>query len=396
VIFETLNGHGVELTATDLIRNYVFLRAEAERVDSASLYARLWSRYESNAWKVPERRGRINRPRTEWFVQTVLQAETRNEVDLGRIYAEYQQFAKNTGATAVEQLEILSVYADFYQAMLDGDLKTPIGRFGKRFSEWDISTTYVLALAIARSGCPNEEQDGMFGILGSYLVRRAICGLTNKNYNKVFLQILKNLNDAPVTIENLRFALERLGGEATRWPRDDEFKNAFTKSPLYPGNLDAPKMRSVLVELENALRTERSEEPVVAALGSLDIDHMLPKEWQEHWPLPNGSRASSEDIFDVEINFTPRESWTPHQIAIRAREAIIPTIGNLTLLHYGTNRAARNFAFTIKHELFLKHSNLHINRNMLTANGWDEPQIHHRAELLYLAASLIWPGPDVV
>lgn len=145
VIFETLNGHGVELTATDLIRNYVFLRAEAEGSDAALLHSSFWSRYESDSWKAPESRGRLNRPRMEWFVQTVLQAEMRNEVDQGRIYAEYRHYAKSTGVTAEAQLKILGDYADFYQAMLDADIRKSIGRFGKQFFEWDASTTYVLA-----------------------------------------------------------------------------------------------------------------------------------------------------------------------------------------------------------------------------------------------------------
>lgn len=393
VIFETLNGHGVELTATDLIRNYVFLRAEAEGSDSALLYTSLWSRYESDAWKADERRGRLNRPRTEWFVQTVLQAEIRDEVDQGRIYAEYQRYATSTGIKAEAQLQVLAAYADLYQALLDADVKSPIGRFGKRFAEWDASTTYVLALAIARSGCTASEQDQMFAILGSYLVRRAVCGLTNKNYNKVFLQVLKNLKGVPLKVESLRSALEGFGGEATRWPRNDEFKRAFMHSPMYPGNLDTAKMRSVLLELENALRTERTEEPVAPALGSLDIDHMLPQAWTEHWPLSDGTVTTPEELLQVQLGFIPSEAQTTRQVSIANREISIPTMGNLTLLHYGTNRAAKNYEFSVKQDLFLTNTNLHLNRQMLTASTWEESAIHQRAESLYMAASRVWPAP---
>ena len=393
VIFETLNGHGVELTATDLIRNYVFLRAEAEGADAAELYTSYWRRYESAKWKTVERRGRLNRPRTEWFVQTVLQAEMRDEVDQGRIYAEYQGYAKQMQVTAESQLKTLDAYANFYQALLDADVNSPIGRFGKRFAVWDASTTYVLALAVARSGCTNAEQDQMFDTLGSYLIRRAICGLTNKNYNKVFLQVLKNLKGASLSLESFRRALDGLSGEAARWPRNDEFKAAFTDKPMYPGHLDAPKMRSVLVELENALRTERTEEPVAPALENLDIDHMLPQEWPEHWPLPDGASATATEVREVRYSFAPVAPLPPKYAAIKAREAIIPTMGNLTLLHYGTNRAAKHYAFEKKRELFLQHSNLHLNRQMLTADAWNESTIRQRAESLYLAASHIWPAP---
>jgi hypothetical protein len=162
---------------------------------------------------------------------------------------------------------------------------------------------------------------------------------------------------------------------------------------MYPGNLDAPKMRSVLVELENALRTERTEEPLTPALGNLDIDHILPQSWPEHWPLANGESATSEDVLNVQYGLPLAGTLTPKQTMIKKREDIIPTMGNLTLLHYGTNRAARHFAFNIKRDLFLLHSNLHLNRQMLTSTAWDESTIHKRAELLYLAASHIWLGP---
>jgi hypothetical protein len=98
--------------------------------------------------------------------------------------------------------------------------------------------------------------------------------------------------------------------------------------------------------------------------------------------LPDGSKVTSGDVL-IE----------PKDAAIYAREAAIQTIGNLTLLHYGTNRAAQHHAFKVKRDLFVKNSNLHLNREMLTASTWDEAMIQRRAESLYQAAVRIWPGP---
>ncbi len=47
VIFETLNGHGAELHATDLIRNFIFMRAGT---DADDLYNNLWSQFEAPLW----------------------------------------------------------------------------------------------------------------------------------------------------------------------------------------------------------------------------------------------------------------------------------------------------------------------------------------------------------
>lgn len=393
VIFETLNGHGVELTATDLIRNYVFLRAEAEETDAENLYEEQWRRYESDSWKQDERRGRLVRSRVEWFIQTVLQAEMRDDIDQGRIYAEFQRYARQSNLTALAQLTTLASYADAYETMLNGDESKPIGRFGKRYMPWDASTTYVLALAIAKSGVSEQEQDAMLSMLGSYLVRRAICGLTNKNYNKVFLQLLKNLKGSPLTPESLRIAVSGFTGEATRFPKDEEFRASILRSPMYPGRLDAPKMRSILVEFENALRTERTEEPVAPALANLDIDHLMPQEWPAHWPLKDGTSATAQELAQAKTaQWVDEAKLTDRQNSLLARETAIPTIGNLTLLHYGTNRAAKHREFAVKRELFLQHSNLHLNREMLVADKWDEDGILKRAETLSKHALRIWPG----
>jgi hypothetical protein len=396
VIFETLNGHGVELTASDLIRNYIFLKADAEGADCARLYDDYWKHYEAPMWKREERRGRLVRPRLEWFVQSVLQAESRDEVDQGRIYAEYQRYTRSVAITANDQLRTLASYAGAYEALLGGTTSTPVGRFGKRFSSWDASTTYALALAIARSSAGDREQEAMFSLLGSYIVRRAICGLTNKNYNKVFLQFLKGLGREALTLERFHGALEAPRGDATRWPRDDEFKRGFMYGRLYPGNaqLDSGKLKSILTELENGLRSARSEEPVVLTLDPLDIDHMMPREWYAHWALPDGSTCSKEETWSALLVPATAGTLTQRQAVIQKREAAVPTLGNLTLLHYGTNRAAQNHAFKVKQEMFLKHSNLHLNRDLMTASAWDEGAIQTRAELLFEVAVRVWPGPQ--
>jgi hypothetical protein len=116
-------------------------------------------------------------------------------------------------------------------------------------------------------------------------------------------------------------------------------------------------------------------------------------EWAEHWPLPDGTKVTASDVFLADLTSPTDPKISARDTAIHARQALVQTIGNLTLLHYGTNRAAQNRAFERKRELFLAHSNLHLNREMLTAAAWNEKAIHQRAESLYRAALPIWPGP---
>ncbi|MDZ7847401.1 MAG: DUF262 domain-containing protein [Owenweeksia sp.] len=46
MIFETMNGRGASLTETDLIRNYIFMRADKGQVDLDKVYEKYWDEFD--------------------------------------------------------------------------------------------------------------------------------------------------------------------------------------------------------------------------------------------------------------------------------------------------------------------------------------------------------------
>lgn len=392
VIFETLNGHGVELKATDLVRNYIFMRAGD---DAEPLFNRLWKQYEDVFWQQDQTRGRLRRPRMEWFVQSALQAESGEEIDVGRIYATYRRIVSRPDlvTSAEAQLQMLDKHAKAYRELVSGQGSSAIAAFGRRMAPWDASTIHSLALRIAESTLTEEEKHEIFSAIESYFVRRAICGLTTKNYNKVFVQQLKRVVSGGLGVADFRAALAESQSEASRWPRDPEFQRAWLEGPVYPGRLDAPEIRAIFHRIETRMRNERTEEAVPLALDSLDIDHILPQSWQEHWPLPDGSHATKDDEAQVLLaEFVPG-GLAGRFLDIKKRKDLVPTFGNLTVVHYGVNRSAQNFGFNVKSEKFFQSSNLHLNRELMVRKFWDEDAIRQRAEALFTHARVIWAGP---
>ncbi len=391
IIFETLNGHGAELHATDLIRNFIFMRAGT---DADQLYANLWSQYESALWSENQSRGRLNRPRLEWFVQAAVQAETGEEIDIGRLYAGYRRCIDGNATLygAAAQLEFLNRYSDPYKSLVTGTGTSPIAVFGRRISAWDASSVHPLSLRIATSGLNNVEQQEAFDCIESYLVRRAVCGLTRKNYNKVFAQLLKKLQDDG-DLRSLRAMLAEPTGDGSRWPRDEEFYRHWLEGPLYPGRLDAAKLRTMFHRLETIMRSELTEERVPLSLDSLDIDHILPQSWYVHWGLPDGMTITEQQALDavqLELMGQPLDS---HSEAAAKRERYVPRIGNLTMAHYGVNRSLQNHAFDEKREAFFEHSHLQLNRAISASKSWDEAAIQDRAEKLFTFALKLWRSP---
>lgn len=393
VIFETLNGHGAELHATDLIRNYIFMRAGA---DADDLYSNLWSQFEAPLWSDVQSRGRLNRPRLEWFVQTAVQAQTGEEIDIGRLYAGYRRFVDNAGGlgTASAQLSMLNRYAEHYKALVLGTGGSPIAMFGRRVGVWDASPTHGLAIRVAASDLGEDEQRLIFSCIESYLVRRAICGLSRKNYNKVFAQQLKKLIDGELSAASLKSVLSALTGDASRWPSDEEFRQQWLYGAVYPGRLDPAKLRTVFHRLETALRSEKSEERVPIDMGVLDIDHVMPQSWYSHWPLADNTSVTSEDADAAAIKRFAADGIDEKTEAILQREDSIPRFGNLTLVHYGVNRSLQNAAFCAKRQAFFEHSNLHLNRQLMQRTDWTEAAIAERGETLAKVALQIWPGPN--
>lgn len=395
VIFETLNGRGAQLHATDLIRNYIFMRADRDGCNSKELYDSYWSIFESDYWNSPQNRGRMKKPRVEWFIHSFLQAMTIEEVDYSRLYFEYRRYSSggNKQLRAECQLKDLTDYSALYKQLISGENDSSISRFGRRISAYEVSTLHPLALVIGMSDLPESEKTNMYDLLVSLVVRRSICGLTSKNYNNVFLSILKNMSEIGFNEINLKTVICALSGEGARWPRNEEFFKSCTTSSMYPGVLDAKKMRGVLSELELKL-TENSkvENCLNAETGNLDVEHILPRSWYKHWPLRSGRSVDPSEASAVRIKNIVGSELDEHEFEIDKRESLVNTLGNLTLLDMSVNRQAQNREYAVKKDLLLRNTNLRLNIDLLGFDEWGDREIIQRGETLAYLALVIWKG----
>lgn len=389
VIFETLNGRGAELHATDLIRNHLFMSVDSSKEDPAELYQNKWKQFEQETWKVGERRGRITKPRLEWLIFSALRAETGQEGDLARLYVDFKNYAQ--GLSTTQQLSMLDTYGDHYLQLIKGSGDLPVARFGRRLMSFDTTTTHPLALRISTADVSDDEKTKMFNYIVSYIVRRTVCGLTAKNYNNWFMSLLRQWIRGEPTSHALKELLASSTSNVAKWPDNAEFAHAIQFAPIYHGNLDTGRCRMLLTELEGWLRlAKRTEEPTIPDLSKLDIDHILPTCWHEHWTLPDGSRGThAEQLASEQLEITGGV-LSDHQQAIRRRSKVIPTLGNLTLLNLSVNREAQNKAFSIKKQLLIANTVLNLNGDLMARELWDEDAIAIRAKRLADAATQLY------
>lgn len=386
VIFETLNARGEPLLPSDLIRNFVFLRAAQDSERVAALYNTYWQSLDQpdpvygSIWKQETRQGRLVRPLIDLFFFHYLTYRTGREMLLGHVFQEYRTWWKEASPAVEDELAAIQRLSEVFKSFFVTRAPGRLGVFARRLRQLDTSTFYPLLLLLGDSErhIDPQERDGILTDLESYLIRRLVCGLTNKAYNRTMLSILNLLRTTPIvkraTVQ--RFLLD-LQGDTVRWPTDEEFERAWMTLPAYKV-LGPGRTLMFLEALDLQLTTKLQEQ--VHLSGPLNIEHVMPQHGTEaDWPLP-GDPADEEH----------------RKRAHEQREQIMHTFGNLTLLSQALNITVSNGPFAQKCPAITANSSLRLNayfQHFLDGKPWTEDAIEERGRELFQVARLVWPRP---
>ncbi|MEI2373711.1 DUF262 domain-containing protein [Pseudomonas aeruginosa] len=389
VIFETLNARGTQLPPADLIKNFLFRRAQSEGGDIDTLYEEHWAEFDGEFWREEVKQGRENRPRIDIFIRHFLTLAMRRDIRVGHIFNEYKNYVQYTADwgscfidpanSASEHMALLKTYAEHFRQFSSPAAGSRLAHFLARLVVIDTSTVYPLLLLCSQRLRPQQqtEFEAILTVLESYLFRRMICGLTTKNYNRLFLDLIRHLErEKQITAQVVGAFLLSSEGESVRFPKDGELSNALLDYPLYQW-WPQYRVRAVLKALERALAHAKSE--AVSLPTGLTIEHILPVKWQEHWPLP----AEVQNDPQANVEFSQR------------RDRIKHTLGNLTLVTSSLNPALSNSAWAAKKPELLKWSKLNLSRDLHDHEEWSEQEILARGAALAKSAIQIWPYPDV-
>jgi hypothetical protein len=416
VIFEALNGRGTPLLPSDLIKNHIFetIRPFCIDQDPMPYYHEFWNFFDSKNeaiqdvesenppkfWKKEVKQGRLFRPRIDLFLFHYLQCKRAGEVSISELFREFKDWwvsqPHDTLGEITRNLSDLKLYAGFFEKFLtakreDGDIETRLWRF----RSIDTGTIYpVLLFLFSESECNPSKIDKaslplLLADMESYLVRRGVCGLTGKNYNKIFIKLLGDLREL-ISVDS--HAIGRLlvkGKDTTNsFPTDEEFKRAWLSRSIYSPGLSS-FINMILASINEAMRTDAQERAFIEYAG-LSVEHVMPRGWREYWPLADGDKTHHEDpISRLPVT---NQQW---------RESQIDTIGNLTLLTSKLNEKISNGPFenserpTDKRREYKKHTLLRITQMIANRDHWNEQEIQDRANRLFEYAVKIWPYPNM-
>jgi len=396
VIFETLNERGEPLLAADLVRNNIFHRADAAGEKAEQLFATHWKPFEDAFWSVEEKQGRYKKPRVEFFLANFIAGKIAGEVNLGKLFSEYKAFLKppkgakeQRYATVAEEIKELARLGGIYREIIERTSDTELAAFSRRLQPWDVTTVFPLVMRIWAATSMSEEQKGeCLRMLLSLIVRRAVCGLTTKNYNKFFLMVVDHLDKTvwlPVALAGFLLSQKQ---ESGRVPRDEEFEQKWLSSPAYK-DLQPARARAVLEEIELKKRTAYHETDKLAK--NLSVEHVMPTRWVDHWPMLDGYKPTVDEF--AAVAYSNVEDETIGGRIVR-RNRLKDSFGNLTLLTQPLNSSVSNGPYAGKKAALENHSLLVLNREVTNCDDWNEEVILKRGAELFSLAKGIWPLPS--
>ena len=407
IIFETLNARGAPLKAGDLVRNYVFLQAARRRISPEALYQAHWKQFdeaidpaarrskkhmETRFWRMEERQGRLTSVRLDLLLFHYLVLRRQTEFKFNHLYQVFRDWWERIpDRNIADELRQIATAGETFRELLERNQKTRFGLFAHRLRVLDTTTVFPLVLLLKERevAMGPEAFETVLTDLESYLIRRVICRLTPKAYNRVFLAILQTVATAPAESSAyvVRAELSKLAGETQNWPTDDEVQSKFVYEDAY-GFLRAGRTQMILEGIELALDSSRQETRPVFDEGRMpSIEHLWPQRGDlKYWPV---------GIDEARADVTPEE-------ANRLRR-VIQSFGNLTLLTQPLNSSIGNGPWCVpagserrgKRDEIVRTSTLRLNQYFRdVGENWDDASIENRARVLFAQFARTWPYPN--
>ncbi|MGL2852797.1 GmrSD restriction endonuclease domain-containing protein [Helicobacter pylori] len=352
LIFESMNSKGIELTQTDLIRNYIITEIEKQE-DFYNQY-----------WRAMEEDFKQNEKLLDRFVKHYLTIKTGDIPNINKVYESFKRYQQERGIETEVLLQDLQKYCGFFCQIVfkkeaDKDLNKALGFLVDL--EMDVIYPLLLELYSDYSDGVLSKQDfiPIIYLTESYICRRAVCGLGTNSLNKVFASFTKKINKDQY-LESIKVHFGFLT-EKQRFPNNDEFKEHFITIDFY----NFQKREYFLERLENFERKER------VYAHEYTTEHIMPQTLKEEWERDLGENFQA--IHDKYLH----------------------TIGNLTLTGYNKEYSNNSFQEKRDMEKGFKDSPLKLNQGLRDLESFGEEQIKKRANDLADWALKIWTYPKL-
>jgi len=356
LIFESLNSTGLELTQSDLVRNYILMGLEKK--EQEEIYTNYWHPLEKlfDSKEKPKL--------SDWFIRDYLTIKLNRIPTVNKIYEEFKMYSLNHNIKELvtEMYQFSRYYVNFaLEKEHDKNLKNAF----VNINELKVDVAYPFILKVyddyMSKIITKDEFIDILKLIESYVFRRAICGVPTNSLNKTFSTLYKKV-DKDNYFESIKATIV-LQDSYKRIPDDKEFKNELQVKDVYHFR----NRNYILKKLENNDRKEFVD------IETYTIEHVLPQNTKL-------SKQWKQDLGD---------NWKEIQ------KTYLHTIGNLTLTGYNSELSDKSFETKRDMKGGFNDSPIRINRSLAKLKVWNEIEIKKRAEEIINLAINVWRYPFI-
>ncbi len=358
LIFESMNSKGIELTQTDLIRNYIVMETEIEKQEG------FYNKY----WRAMEEDFKQNKKWFDRFVRHYVTIKTKIP-NTNKVYVALKDYRQKEGIGIEDLLKDLQKYCGYFCQIVfkkeaDKDLNKALGFLVDL--KMDVIYSLLLELYSDYSDRVLSKDDfrRSIALIESYIYRRKVCRIGTNSLNKVFPSFTRHIQK-----DEYFKSLEAHFGYLTEkqgFPNNDEFKDCFITIDFYKFQ----KNKYFFERLENFKRNERVYTHEYT-IDEYTIEHIMPQKLTEEW-----ERDLGENFQEIHNKY-------------------LHTIGNLTLTGYNDKYSNNSFQEKQGMEKGFKDSPLRLNQGLRDLKSFGEEEIKKRANDLADLALKIWTYPKL-
>ncbi len=370
-IFESLNSTGLDLSQSDLIRNFILMDLKQKEQDA--IYHQIWNPIEENT-KDPN----SSESKAPDFIRDYLTLKTKQISKKDRVYQDFKKLYSNKKDDSYKQeLENIKAFSIHYRKLINPNPKTvddiEIRMELENIRELEIGVANPFLLQIL-----DDYEDRLIDkeilikilrLVQSFVWRRFVVNLPTNALNKIFMSLYDEI-DQENYYDSLCIALLRKGGSG-KFPNNQEVKRNLENLNLYDS---AKKNKNYFFKM---LENYNNREYVDTANDSITIEHIFPINPDKQWKQD----LSNEDYEDFQSNK-------------------LHTIANLTLS--GNNSALGNRPFAEKRDMNrdnqeqgYRYSRLWLNDYLKQQDCWNIAKYNERLTIIYERFLKIWQYPEV-
>ncbi|MCY0152516.1 DUF262 domain-containing protein [Hoeflea alexandrii] len=356
LIFESLNSTGVDLSPSDLIRNFILMSLPEK--DQTRLYNTYWDQIEV-LFRGSERV-------FDNFIRDFLALRSRSTKleRSDRVYAAFRRVFSNIGDNTEKLEDLLKELlrrARQYAAFAIGGGTDELARaFADLRRLGDVPAILIMRLLEVHETSRTLSAAELLEatrLLESYLLRRAVIGAQTRGYGLEFAKLAYRI-DENHPLPSLKAALTRLP-TSYAFPENLAFEHALLEGDIYHKRVCS----HLLEALENRGSREQSD------TSDYSIEHILPQNenLNEAWRTMLG------------------DDWR------QVQKTWLHRLGNLTLTGYNSTYSDKALHTKQTIPKGFKESSVRLNQDVRDASCWTSHEIRERGQRLAKRALEIWP-----